>query len=154
MRIRLLCVGKPRDRVLARVHDRYAERLGRLGPRYESLWVPDEEVTGLGGTERAREREAGRLLARLEARGTVVVLDGRGTAWSSAELAARLERWATPGLTLILGGPHGLHESVRARAGERWSLSALTLPHELARVVVVEQIYRAVTLLRGIPYHR
>jgi 23S rRNA (pseudouridine1915-N3)-methyltransferase len=154
MRVRLLCVGRPRDRLLARLHDRYAERLLRLGARYESAWVPEVEAGSLGAGERARRREADALLAQVGERSKLVVLDPRGLAWSSEQLARRIETWATPGLTLALGGPEGLHDRVRERADELWSLSPLTLTHEMARALVVEQLYRALSIRRGLAYHR
>ena len=67
---------------------------------------------------------------------------------------ARLERWATPRLTLVVGGPLGLHRKLLERADGRWSLSPLTFPHELVRGLVAEQLYRALTILRRVPYHK
>ena len=86
--------------------------------------------------------------------GKVVALDRPGEMLDSVALSRRLPGWATPQGTLLLGGPLGLHRELLDEADERWSLSALPLPHELARVVVAEQIYRALTLLRGVPYHK
>lgn len=154
MRVRLLCVGRPRDRLLSRLHDRYAERLAHLGLRYESAWVPEGDSGGLGAAERAREREAAALLARAGTGTRLVVLDPRGLALSSTELAQRIEAWATPHLTLVIGGADGLHDRVRAAADELWSLSPLTLTHEMARALVPEQLYRALSIRRGLPYHR
>jgi len=86
----------------------------------------------------------------------MVALARDGTPWSSQELARQLERWlllARP-VALVLGGSHGLDPALLARAAHRWSLGPLTLPHELARVVVFEQVYRGFTILRGEPYHK
>ena len=154
MRIRLLCVGKPRDRVAARLHDGYADRLARLGVSYEADWVPDVKPGGRYSEEHATLREARSLIDRLVPKETVVALDGRGEALTSRRLADLLERWATPRATLIVGGPLGLHASVLERANHVWSLSPLTFPHELVRGLVAEQLYRAVTIRRGIPYHK
>jgi 23S rRNA (pseudouridine1915-N3)-methyltransferase len=108
------------------------------------------------GTPRAKEEEAEALLARVGARDHVVALDERGKAYTSVELARRLAAWMEGGrdVALLVGGPDGLAEAVLARAGERLSLSRLTLAHRLARLVLVEQLYRAFTILRGEPYHR
>jgi 23S rRNA (pseudouridine1915-N3)-methyltransferase len=87
---------------------------------------------------------------------TLVVLARAGTPWSSEDLARQMERWrneARP-VALAIGGSHGLSSGFLAGASARWSLGPLTLPHELARVVVVEQLYRAITILRGEPYHK
>jgi 23S rRNA (pseudouridine1915-N3)-methyltransferase len=85
-----------------------------------------------------------------------VALDREGQGWSSEELARRVDRWqrGSRPVAVVLGGSRGLEPELLARADERWSLGALTLPHQLARVVVVEQLYRAWTILRGEPYHK
>ena len=87
---------------------------------------------------------------------TVVALTREGTGWASGELARQVERWriASRPMVLMLGGSSGLDASLLAAAQFRWSLSPLTLPHELARVVVLEQLYRAFTILRGEPYDK
>jgi len=154
MRIRLLCVGKPRESGPARLHDDYAERLVRLGVRYETDWVGDVKPGGRFSGEHALEREARSLLDRLDARDTVVALHEGGELLTSRGLADVIERWATPRATFIVGGPLGLHATVLARATHTWSLSPLTFPHELVRALVAEQLYRAVTIRRGIPYHK
>jgi len=103
-----------------------------------------------------RRIEGERLLAALPTNGAIVALDPGGDPWSSQELAARLDRWrleARP-LALVIGGAHGLDQAVLDRATARWSLGPLTLPHEIARLVVLEQWYRAWTILRGEPYHK
>ena len=86
----------------------------------------------------------------------LVVLDERGSAHTTTALAARLETWQGLGrdIALLVGGADGLHADVLARADERWSLSPLTFPHPLVRVILVEQLYRAQSLLAGHPYHR
>ena len=103
-----------------------------------------------------RAEEAERLLARRPAGSRLVALARQGAGWSSEELARRMERWtheARP-VALAIGGSHGLAPDLLSAAADRWSLGPLTLPHELARVVVAEQLYRAVTILRGEPYHK
>ena len=105
---------------------------------------------------RAIEEERDRLLARLGPDELVVALDERGTAPDSQGLAGWLRDWMADGqdVALLMGGPDGLHADCLARAQQRWSLSPLTLPHGLVRVVVAEQIYRAWSILQGHPYHR
>jgi 23S rRNA (pseudouridine1915-N3)-methyltransferase len=154
MRIRLLCVGKPRDRRMAALHDAYAERILRLGVGYASAWVPEVRADGHYSPDHVREREAAELLDALDARATLVALDRFGELLSSEELARRLESWATPRAEIVVGGPLGLHRAVLERAGQRWSLSPLTFPHELVRVLIAEQVYRALAIRRGLPYHR
>ncbi len=153
MRILLFSVGKPRDRALSALHDDYASRIRRLGAEYESRWVAEVRLTGRFSEAHVREREARAILADLSAGGRVIALDRSGRQVSSRQLAAKIERWATPRATLIVGGPFGLGTAVLERADERWSLSALTFPHEMVRVIVAEQIYRALTIARRVPYH-
>ena len=104
----------------------------------------------------AMARDADGLLGLVADKMHLVALDGRGSPWSTEQLAGQLERWQALGkpLGLCIGGADGLHERVRQRADQLWSLSALTLPHPLVRVVVAEQLYRAHSLLVNHPYHR
>lgn len=154
MKILLLSVGRPRDPEATALHERYAKRIRRFGVDYAEEWVPEERAGGRYSDEHVREREGRALVERLDRFGRAIALDRAGRAFSSETLASRLERWATPRLTLVIGGPLGLHRNVIERVERSWSLSSLTLPHELARVVVAEQIYRSLTLLRGLPYHK
>lgn len=104
----------------------------------------------------ARAEEAQRIERCLPKGAGVVALDGRGQSWSTEDLACRLAGWMGEGRdrALLVGGPDGLCESLLSRAEQRWSLSRLTFPHPLVRVILAEQIYRAWTLLKGHPYHR
>ena len=98
-----------------------------------------------------------RLLAAIPSRGTTVVVDERGRAMDSLKFAKWLERLTIDqphGVTFVVGGDVGLAEDVRQRADLVLSLSAMTLPHQLARVLLLEQIYRACTLMRNVPYHK
>jgi 23S rRNA (pseudouridine1915-N3)-methyltransferase len=103
-----------------------------------------------------REEEAGRLRRRVPDGATLVTLTRQGSSWTSEELARRVEGWrvAARPLAFVLGGSHGLSPGFLSAAAARWSLGPLTLPHELARVVVAEQLYRAFTILGGQPYHK
>jgi 23S rRNA (pseudouridine1915-N3)-methyltransferase len=105
---------------------------------------------------RAMSEEGAALLAAIPKGAHVVALDGRGKAWSSEELAQQLARWRMQGkdLTFLIGGADGLASTVLERADQKWSLGPATLPHPLVRIVVVEQIYRAASLLANHPYHR
>jgi 23S rRNA (pseudouridine1915-N3)-methyltransferase len=156
VRIHLLSVGKPRDREFGLLHDRYARRIGRMGVAYTTGWVPEVAPGGRYSDDHVREREARSLRDALEAAepGTLIALDRKGRIRDSRQLVRLLERWATPRATFVIGGPLGLHPDFAAEAQARWSLSALTFPHELARVLVVEQLYRALTIQRGVPYHK
>jgi 23S rRNA (pseudouridine1915-N3)-methyltransferase len=152
VQLTFLAVGKLRPMWRAAA-DEYLGRLGRYG-RTEEF-----EVRDAGRTARAEEgcrQEGIRLRERIRTGTHLVGLDRQGRAWSSVELAARLDRWrlAAKPVTLLIGGSHGLDPGLLADCDERWSLGPLTLPHELARVVVYEQLYRAWSILRGEPYHK
>lgn len=105
---------------------------------------------------RLTEKEGEQMLAAVPRGARVVALDVGGRGWSTEQLAEQLRGWLADGrdLALLVGGPEGLAPACLAAAGERWSLSPLTLPHPLVRVVLAEQIYRAWSLLAGHPYHR
>jgi 23S rRNA (pseudouridine1915-N3)-methyltransferase len=105
---------------------------------------------------RGLDEEGRRMLAAVPKGARIVALDESGRGFNTRELARHLERWMAAGqpVALLIGGPDGLAPKCLDRAAEQWSLSPLTLPHGLARVVVAEAIYRAWTLLEGHPYHR
>jgi 23S rRNA (pseudouridine1915-N3)-methyltransferase len=133
--------------------DDYIRRLKRYGRVYEH---EVREASRAPTPVAQRAEEAARLEARFAEGSTVIALAREGTGWSSRELSRQLDRWllmARP-ISLILGGSEGLDPSLTGRAMARWSLGPLTFPHELARVVILEQIYRAFTILRGEPYHK
>jgi 23S rRNA (pseudouridine1915-N3)-methyltransferase len=146
-------VGKDRSGLYAPAVEEYARRLARY-VRFEVVEVP--EARRHAGTPRARDEEAESLLARLDPRQRVVLLDERGQEPTSVELARRLEKWLAGGkdVAFVIGGPDGHAEAVRARADETLALSRLTLAHRLARLVLAEQLYRAFTIVRGEPYHK
>jgi 23S rRNA (pseudouridine1915-N3)-methyltransferase len=100
--------------------------------------------------------EAQRLASKIPRGGGVVALTREGAPWSSSDLAGELDRWRTAArpVAILIGGSRGLDPSLLAAAHSRWSLGPLTLPHELARVVVLEQLYRGFTILQGAPYHK
>lgn len=101
-------------------------------------------------------READLLLDAIPDKAHVVVLDNRGKPWSTEQLANQMSRWQEIGknIVFIIGGAEGLHARVRERADQQWSLSSLTFPHPLVRVILIEQLYRSQSLLDNHPYHR
>lgn len=140
------------------VESGYQEYAKRLPPECALHLVEIEPGhRGKGASvEIARREEGGRLLAALPKGVQVIALDERGRAWSTAELSRELAAWLAEGrdLALLVGGPEGLDPACRARADRLWSLSPLTFPHPLVRVILAEQLYRAWSLLSGHPYHR
>jgi 23S rRNA (pseudouridine1915-N3)-methyltransferase len=153
VRIRVVAVGRDRSGLFAPAAEEYAGRLVRY-LKLEVVEVP--EARKHAGTARAKEEEGEALLARLGERERVVLLDERGAEETSAAFARRVERWLARGqdVALVVGGADGLSDAVRARGQETVALSRMTLPHRLARVVLLEQLYRAMTILRGEPYHK
>lgn len=149
MRLRLLAVGTRMPDWVRAGFEEYARRLPR-GLALEIVAVAQGSGTG------ARADEGARLLARIAPRDQVVALDERGESWSSAQLVVQLQRWQQQGgdVCLLVGGADGLAPACLERAAQRWSLSPLTLPHMLVRILVAEQLYRAHTILSGHPYHR
>jgi len=153
VRLRILAVGRDRSGLYQPAVEEYARRIGRYA-RLEMVEVP--EARKHAGTPRAREEEADSLLGRLGERERLVALDERGKEHSSVELSRRLASWLEGGrdVALVIGGSDGLAQALLARAEERLSLSRLTLAHRLARLVLLEQLYRSFTILRGEPYHK
>lgn len=150
MRYRIAAVGRLKRGFYEQGCRHY---LGRLQPFGRSEVVEVKEGSGSPG--RAREAEARALLAVAE--GRLISLDEQGKSFRSLQLAERLSALELAGesaVTLVIGGAEGLGDQVREQAAESWSLSPLTLPHELARLVLLEQLYRAETIRAGHPYHR
>ncbi len=152
MTLLILAVGRLRA-AYREACDDYLRRLGRYA-RVAEREV--REASRAPTAEAQREEEAGRLRGKVPGGATVIALAREGSAWTSEELARRVEGWrvAARPLAFVLGGSHGLAPALLDSAAARWSLGPLTLPHELARVVVAEQLYRAFTILRGEPYHK
>lgn len=155
MKIRLLVIGtRPEEWV----RDAVQLYLGRMPAhlKLEIVEIPLSLRSSGGDPATAKAKEGQRILQRLKQGDFLVTLDEQGRGWSSVELAREMERWQNhhPSVVLAIGGPEGLADDVRQRANQSWSLSALTFPHGLARVIVVEQLYRAWTILQGHPYHK
>lgn len=154
MHFRLVAVG---DRQPAWVDDavkNYATRLPSVW-RFRVDAIPAARRAKSDRSPRARDAESAAILDKTAA-DLLVLLDERGRSLTSPELARRLDDWQQDGrdLSFVIGGPDGVNDAVRRRADFSWSLSALTLPHGLARILCVEQLYRAWTLNAGHPYHR
>ncbi|RLK51336.1 23S rRNA (pseudouridine-1915-N(3)-) methyltransferase [Alkalispirillum mobile] len=154
MRIRLISVGGRMPAWAADGYQEYAQRLG-AGVSLELVEIPLGR-RGKGADPRRALDEEGRRMLKALGDEQVVALDVRGKAWDTPALSRQLDGWLHDGrdLALLVGGPDGLHPDCVARANQRWSLSPLTFPHMLVRVVLAEQLYRAWSLLQGHPYHR
>lgn len=155
MRIHLLAVGNRMPDWVTAGYDEYAKRM----PKECSL-VLREIAPGKRGKntdiQRVREEEGERILAALPKDNHVVALEVTGKPWSTPELASDLALWLQQGrdVALLVGGPDGLANAVLHRAHALRSLSRMTFPHPLVRVILAEQIYRAFSILQNHPYHR
>lgn len=155
MKIHLIAIGqRPPDWVRAG----YAEYAKRLPPQCQLNLV---EISAAKRSKsvsprQAAEAESARMRKATPSDCTVIALDERGKPWTTNNLAAQLKRWMASGrdTALLVGGADGLGAECLSLATDRWSLSALTFPHALVRIVVAEQIYRAWTVLQNHPYHR
>lgn len=139
-------------------YNEYAKRMPRDMPLTLTELKPEARPDKPGSAAAARvlEREAERLEAALPRDAYIVVLDEAGKTITTQQLAERLARWRASGrdVALVIGGADGTAPRLKARADWLWSLSPLTLPHALVRVVLAEQLYRAVSILKHHPYHR
>jgi 23S rRNA (pseudouridine1915-N3)-methyltransferase len=155
MRIHLLSVGRRMPGWVEAAFGEYAKRL----PPECALRLTEIEPGHRGksaNVEAARRTEGERLIAAVPKGARVLALDVTGRAWSTEELSDQLAGWLADGrdVALLVGGPDGLPPECLTRAEGRWSLSPLTFPHPLVRVILAEQLYRAWSLLQGHPYHR
>jgi 23S rRNA (pseudouridine1915-N3)-methyltransferase len=152
MRIRFIWPGKTKDEHLRALVSEYLKRLSRFA-RCEVV----ETREGAASDPAAIDKESRRILEEIPARSQMVLLDEKGREWNSPELAGQVQRWENDSVkevAIVIGGPRGVSAGVFARAQEKWRLSRLTLTHEMARVVTVEQLYRAYTINHGLPYQK
>lgn len=155
MNIRIIAIG---NKMPAWVAEGYNEYSKRFPPSctLELHEIPAEKRTKQADIARITQREGEKILAAIKPNHRVIALDVLGKGWSTEQLAANLKTWQQDGrdIDLLIGGPDGLSEACLKKAETRWSLSPLTLPHPLVRILLAEQLYRAVTILQGHPYHR
>ncbi|AZS17988.1 23S rRNA (pseudouridine(1915)-N(3))-methyltransferase RlmH [Paenibacillus lutimineralis] len=159
MLIQIIAVGKLKEKYLVQGIQEYAKRLNPY-IKFQMIEVADEKAPDtLSEAEVSivKEREGERILANVKESAHVVALAIGGQLWSSEELAAELDRLGTYGsshVAFVIGGSHGLSDQVLRRAQQKLSFGRMTLPHQLMRLVLTEQIYRAVKINRGEPYHK
>ena len=152
MRLRIIWTGKTRDARLRALVDDYAGRLSHF-VRCEVTELREPARADKSGIE----RETKRISDALRPGAVTVLLDSEGAEWTSQQLAAQVQSWEGSGVkevAFVIGGPNGLASDFKARADKRWSLSRLTLTHEMARVLLFEQLYRAYTIIHGLPYQK
>jgi 23S rRNA (pseudouridine1915-N3)-methyltransferase len=152
MRLRIVWIGKTRDARLRALIEDYAERLAHF------VRCEVTELRELGRTDKTGiDKETKRISDALHPGSITVLLDPEGRDWTSQELAAQVRSWEGNGIkevAFVIGGPNGVADDFKSRADKRWSLSRLTLTHEMARVLLFEQLYRAYTIIHGLPYQK
>jgi len=155
MKLWILAVGHKMPGWVTAGFEEYAKRMPREA-RIELLEIKPEKRAGGKTTQQIMEAERDRLTAALPQHCTKVVLDERGKAWPTQQLAQSMTEWMRTGrdVAFVIGGADGLHEDMRRSADVLMSLSAMTLPHGLVRVILAEQLYRAITIIQNHPYHR
>jgi len=154
MKTVLLLVGKTDHRLSAELIDDYRSRIVHYMP-FDIVTLPDIKNTRSLSPVQQKQAEGELILRQLEPSDCVVLLDERGRQYTSPDFARWMEKRqaAYRRLVLIIGGPYGFSEAVYSRAAEQISLSLMTFSHQMVRLFLVEQIYRACTILRGEPYH-
>lgn len=153
MLFRFVWVGKTRNEHLRALVEDYLARLRRF-MRSEVTELRESSARDAG---QGIEEEGRRIIGALRSDALTVLLDVEGREWSSFDLAGEIEKWQAEGrkeVAFIIGGHNGVSEEVASRAQIRWSLSRLTFTHEMARVLLAEQLYRAYTIIKGLPYQK
>ena len=153
MKINLLVVGKTTGVELPRLIDEYANRLRHYVP-FEVVVIPELRNTKSLSESQQKEQE-GEMILRATEGHFLVLLDEHGKEYRSIDFAAQVQRWMNSGrnITFVIGGPYGFSQAVYARADAQLSLSKMTFSHQMIRLLFAEQLYRAMTILRGEPYH-
>lgn len=159
MSIHLICVGKLKEKFYADASAEYAKRLGGYC-RLTLTELPEQRLPqdpSRAQIDAALDKEADQILAKIPSGSVIIALCVEGVSLSSEELSARMVRWGVEGssqLAFVIGGSFGLHPKVKQRSALRLSMSAMTFPHHLARVMLLEQIYRAFKISEGSGYHK
>lgn len=155
MRISIVTIGTKMPPWVSQGVEEYSKRMPReLGVEWKELPLAPRGKSS--NPEQLKEKEGEQILKAIPAGDRVIALDVRGKALSTGQLARQLSGWQMSGdnFSLLIGGPDGLSQACLARAERRWSLSELTMPHPLVRILLAEQLYRAWTITVNHPYHR
>jgi len=155
MRIKLIAIGTKMPSWVTEGYNEYAKRLNH-DIQLHLVEIPLAKRSKNSDITRLMEKEGEQMLAATHTNDHIVALDVKGKCFTTGHLSSRLESLMQDGkhLSVFIGGPEGLAKTCSTSASEKWSLSDLTLPHPLARVLFVEQIYRSWTIIKGHPYHR
>lgn len=155
MKVHLLAIGQRMPKWVEQGYKEYASRLS-ANVQIELKEIPAAKRVRNSVIEKIKEDEGQRLLAAVPAGAKIIVLDEHGKSQSTKQLAGRLDEWIqmSQDVAILIGGADGLSQECLQKADMKWSLSAFTFPHPLVRIILVEQVYRAWSLLTNHPYHR
>jgi len=155
MRIRLLAIGNKLSSWIEEGFQEYVKRFP-ASCYLELIEIPAEKRSKQSDIERLIEREGEKLLTAVKSGNRIIALEVTGQLWTTEKLAENLKNWQSEGrnIDMLVGGADGLSKACLKKADIQWSLSPLTLPHALVRILVAEQLYRAVSILQNHPYHR
>ncbi|MDD7804808.1 MAG: 23S rRNA (pseudouridine(1915)-N(3))-methyltransferase RlmH [Endozoicomonas sp. (ex Botrylloides leachii)] len=155
MRIRLIAMGSKMPRWIQEGYEAYSRRLVQ-DVKLELIEIPLGHRGKNTDISRLQKKEATQMLAAIGQGDQVVALEIMEKPWSTEDLADKMRGWLYSGcnISLLIGGPEGLHSRCSQQADTRWSLSPLTLPHPLVRIIIAEQVYRVWSMLQNHPYHR
>ena len=155
MKIKILSLGEKPPKWVADGYDEYKKRLSKVIP-LEMVELPIAKRTKTGNPKIWMEQEAKTILNKLNDSDHLVILDVASKIISTEELAVKMENWKfnSPNVAILIGGPDGIDDSIKKIAKEKISISKMTFPHPIVRVIIAEQLYRAHTILEGHPYHK
>lgn len=157
--IKLVCVGKIKEKSLQACIDEYKKRIGAF-TKFEIIEVNDEPIPAIHSQkqdEMIKDTEADRILSKIKDKDYLILLDLAGKTFSSEDIANHLEKvitYESSSIVFVIGGSLGLSKKIIQRANIRWKISDCTFPHQLCRLIVCEQIYRAYTIMNHLPYHK
>ena len=156
MRIKILALGEKMPKWVQEGYHEYQKRLSSSSIKLEMIELPIAKRGKNNNTQKLMAQEAKSILNKLSDNDYIVVLDPQGKMISTEDLAVKIESWqqTQPSVALIIGGPDGIDNEIKKMAQEKISFSRMTFPHPIVRIVLVEQIYRAWTILQGHPYHK
>ena len=155
MHIRILAIGTKMPTWVEEGYYEYAKRF-TAGCKIQLVEIPSEKRSKSSNIDQLKQRESDKVARLIKSNHRVIALDVKGKQWSTEDLANQMKNWQQEGknIDLLIGGPDGFSDTLLQRVDHKWSLSALTFPHPLVRILLIEQLYRAMTFIEGHPYHR
>lgn len=155
MKVELICIGKTSKSFLEEGENEYLKRLKRY-LKFQKIELPDIKMAKNASETSIKQKEAELFFQKIDASDFVVLLDEKGKIFSSVKFANYLQQLFNRGghkIVFLIGGPYGFHETIYDRANAKLSLSSMTFSHQMIRMLFLEQFYRAMTILKGEPYH-